>query len=76
MANGVFITPEYAALTRKTDAARAELVMKYGNFFDFFPGQYETDPQYIEYDNDMKKLIELDEERRRKENAHRDKKGA
>lgn len=70
MKHGVFITPEYAALARKTDAARAELVMKYGNFFDFFPGQYETDPQYIEYDNDMKKLIELDEERRRKENAH------
>ncbi len=70
MKHGVFITPEYAALARKTDAARAELVMKYGNFFDFFPGQYETDPQYIEYDNDMKKLFKLDEERRRKESTH------
>ena len=57
MKHGVFITPEYAALARKTDAARAELVMKYGNFFDFFPGQHETDPQYIEYNNDMNKLI-------------------
>lgn len=70
MKHGVLLSPEYTALARKTEKLYAELVQKYGEFFSYFPEQYTDDPQFIEYQNDMQKLIELDEERRRKARAH------
>lgn len=70
MEHGVFITPEYAALARKTDIMRERLVSKYGAFFDFFPGEYMNDPEFIAYDSAMNELVKMNEERIRKEKAH------
>ena len=60
---GVFITPEYRAEASRADKIHAELVRRYGEWYDYFSVEAEKDPLYNELKEVHKKLLQLDEER-------------
>ena len=62
---GVFITPEYRSIASHADKIHAELVRRYGEWYDYFSVEAEKDPLYNELKEAHKKLLQLDEERRR-----------
>lgn len=61
---GVFITPEYRSVAKRADKIHAELVRRYGKWYDCFSVEAEKDPLYNELKEVHKKLLQLDEERR------------